>query len=51
MRVYLNICFLLLNCHLLQEGTVQPDIFTIRLQKELDSQRQPGLAAFLKVFA
>ena len=34
---------------LLQEGSVQPDAFTNRLQLELNSQKQPGLSAFLKV--
>ena len=32
-----------------QDGTVQPDAFTTKLQKELNSSKQPGLAAFLKV--
>ncbi|XP_067935999.1 transcription initiation factor TFIID subunit 4-like isoform X2 [Watersipora subatra] len=32
----------------LLDGNVQPDVFTTKLQKELNSQKQPGLAAFLK---
>lgn len=35
--------------HLLQDGSVPADTFTTDLQKELNSQRQPGLAPFLNV--